>query len=458
MRRQSLFLILLLAASLAVAACGGSDSSSPRTTTTPAVTATGPSATATPAATPSPTTVRKVGISTGGAVTAAAPDFEALPGAKAYFGLLGSASYRIEVPGKWNGELVIWAHGFRGFGTELTVDSPRGALRQLFISGGYAWAASSYSENGYAPGIGADDSLALKNYFTGQFGAPKRTYLAGESMGGNVIALSLENFPGEYDGALSMCGALTGEEEIDYLVSWAMVAEFLAGVELPLGEGQAKVTATLVTWIAPRLGPVESPTAKGKAFANIMMNLTGGPRPFFNEGFRDQYLVNFGLIVSDPDRATLTGRASTNQAAVYHVDSGLGTTDADLNSGVRRLPADTGIRNAATYPDKAPTTGKLSAPLLSLHNTGDLFVPISMEQSYLKKAQAAGKGDLLVQRIIRDGGHCKFSDAEVTRAWTDLVAWVAEGKKPAGENVLGDLTDAGRTFTNPLRANDPGNR
>lgn len=414
----------------------------------------------TPAAAPTtaPADRKTLGAPTGAPHTAADPSFTALPGARAYSGKLGVAAYRIEIPDAWNGDLVLWAHGFRGFDAELTVESPRGALRRLLISQGYAWAASSYSENGYVPGIGADDTLALKKHFAQQFGAPGRTYITGASMGGNVVALSLEHFAAEYDGGLAVCGALGGEEIIDYLLSWAMVAEFIAGTSLPLGQGQALVTAALLTRIAPALGTAEDPTSKGKAFANVMLHLTGGPRPFFSEGYREQYLVNFGLVISDPDRSTLTGKAATNEGHVYHIDDSLGFTDAGLNSGVRRLPADPSVRNASAYPDKVPTTGRISDPLLTLHNTGDLFVPISQEQGYRRKADAAGRGDLLVQRVVRDGGHCKFTDQEVTRAWNDLVLWVTTGARPAGDDVLGDLSDAGRAFTEPLRPNDPGNK
>jgi hypothetical protein len=33
---------------------------------------------------------------------------------------------------------------------------------------------------------------------------------------------------------------------------------------------------------------------------------------------------------------------------------------------------------------------------------------------------------------------------------------VRSGAKPDGDEVLGDLSDAGRRFTDPLRAGDPG--
>jgi hypothetical protein len=40
------------------------------------------------------------------------PAFDALPGAKAMFGVYDGGIYRIEIPEKWNSELVLFAHGF----------------------------------------------------------------------------------------------------------------------------------------------------------------------------------------------------------------------------------------------------------------------------------------------------------------------------------------------------------
>src|SRR2546426_5269960 len=59
------------------------------------------------------------------------------------------AAYDIEVPPNWNGELVMWAHGYRGQGFVLTVDPPAYLMRQKLLDQGYAWAASSYYDNGY---------------------------------------------------------------------------------------------------------------------------------------------------------------------------------------------------------------------------------------------------------------------------------------------------------------------
>jgi len=196
-------------------------------------------------------------VTPGSQSTQAPPDFEAVPGARAHFGRINQAVFRIEIPVNWNGELLLWAHGLHGFGPEVRADPPPDPLRRALIDQGYAWAASSFSQNGFVPGIGTNDTLKLKRHFVEQFGSPKRTYIAGASMGGNIVTLSLENFPEEYDGGLSLCGVVAGEEWIDYLLAWAMAAEFVAGVELPLDQGSAKVTA--VTPSSPSTALVATP-------------------------------------------------------------------------------------------------------------------------------------------------------------------------------------------------------
>jgi alpha-beta hydrolase superfamily lysophospholipase len=463
-RPRKLALALAVLSCLVLAsACGEKDDLSGETDavlTAAASEVANPDATtaSTEAATPTPGPPRQLGTSAGVGTTSRAPDFEALPGATAYFGELGDTVYRMEVPDDWNGELVLWAHGYRGPGTEVYVDNLPGALRRAVIEGGHAWAASSYSENGYTPGIGADDTLALKEHFEAEIGEAKRTYVVGASMGGHVVTLSLEHFAHEYDGALAICGALAGEEMIDYLFSWNLAAEYVTGVQIPIGDGAAAMIGGVLGQFTSMLGPIQSPTQRGQQFESIIRMNTGGPRPFFEEGFREQYPVNFAFLLLDAELRSLPARAATNDYVEYEIEEGLGLTSDEVNDGIRRLSADPAARNAEAHPDAVPTTGRISDPLLTLHGTGDLFVPISMEQSYRRKADEAGAGDLLVQRAIRSGGHCKFSEAELETAWKDLVSWVEDGEQPEGDDLLGDLSDAGRQFTNPIRDGDPGTR
>lgn len=438
---------------LLLAACDSGNDDNPGSTVIP-------TATADEAASPNPSGdgAATLGAYTGAPHTVEDPAFEARPGATAHHGMLGDASYRIEIPDGWNGDLILYAHGFRGFGSNLTVSSPPGSLRQELLDRGYAWAASSFSENGYAPGVGADDTLALRNYFAEEFGEPRYTYLVGVSMGGNVAALSLEHFEGVYDGALSLCGAIGGQEQIDYLVSWARLAEYFSGVELPLGPGAttAQLSNTLLGEVASQLGTLQQPTAAGEAFVSSIRELTGGARPFFYEGFAEQYLANFGLILADPRLESVLARAGTNEGVVYEVDPSTGFDANALNDEIVRQTADPEARDPGRYPDKVPTSGRLTAPMLALHTTGDLFVPITQMLDYERKAVAEGHGDSFVARAIRAPGHCSFSDEEITTAFSDLVRWVEDGEMPAGDDLSGALSEMGTAFTNPTRPGDPG--
>jgi hypothetical protein len=94
----------------------------------------------------------------------------------------------------------------------------------------------------------------------------------------------------------------------------------------------------------------------------------------------------------------------------------------------------------------APTTGDLKIPMLTLHTVGDLFVPFLEEEVYARRVAAHDASDLLVQRATRDFGHCAFTGPELVRTFVDLVGWVENGTKPAGDNVQDPATVANSNF------------
>lgn len=379
---------------------------------------------------------------------------EPLPGARAYHGVENGAAWQAEIPDNWNGELVLYAHGYRAHDPTLRVEPP--PLREHLVGAGFAWAASSYRENGYSPGTAAEDTLALRDVVARIAGkSPTRVYLYGQSMGGNVVTYSLEQHPDAYAGALAECGAVDGARILDYFVDWTVVAAYLAGetdvaiTANPARFAQAQTTAQQF------LGSPGHLTLQGERFRSIIINLGGGPRPWAEEGFDLQYPVTMSLLsdaLSHPDASVVAGG---NAGTLYQSDPSLGLDDADLNARVIRVTANPEVVAAA--PGLAPLGGRITRPLLTIHGTGDLFVPISLEQSYRRKVEAARSGDLLVQRAVRRPGHCVFSAAEREQAFDDLVNWVRTGARPSGDDLLGaPLMDAGLRFTQPLMPGDPG--
>lgn len=151
--------------------------------------------------------------------------FTALPGATAYWGVHSGAGCRIEVPDNWNGSLVMWAHGFRGTGLELTTENH--PLRTFLIPQGFAWASSSYSRNDYDITAGVQDTYALARLFNGLADKPDRVYLTGASMGGHITGVSIEQYRNFYDGAMAICGELGDFELFDYFLDFNATAQQL---------------------------------------------------------------------------------------------------------------------------------------------------------------------------------------------------------------------------------------
>jgi pimeloyl-ACP methyl ester carboxylesterase len=383
--------------------------------------------------------------------------FEPLPGAKAHFGKYDGGLYRIEIPDNWNGDLVLFAHGFVSNagtnGSMLRVGTHR--FREHVVKNGYAWAASSYRCNGYVPGQGLLDTIALVDLFKQANGgkAPTRTYLTGESMGGHITLLGMQEFPTMFAGGLAMCPA--GAELFDFFAGSSAAAEVITGVQFHADTVQQDVAK-----MTEMLGKPPDYTDKGRQLASVEIQISGGPRPFAIEGLASRFLAN-----AMTSQGALLGSTTPQNRAVdtahikYSVADAVGVTADALNSKARRKTGDPEFRGAnSPYEEVAPFDGKIQRPVMTMHGTGDLFVAIFLEQSLKRAVKSAGNERLLTQRVYRIGAHCQFSQAEMTKAFDDLVAWVTNGTKPQGDEVEGDLTNAGMTFTNPLRPNDPGGR
>lgn len=165
------------------------------------------------------------------------------------------------------------------------------------------------------------------------------------------------------------------------------------------------------------------------------------------------------MIHRHPDveqEPTPGGRAASTVHVRYRIDPGLGLTEDELNARVRRLRPAKGARSPSTDPVYAERTGRITVPLLTLHETGDAWVPLSLEQAYRRRTIAAGTDHLLVQRVIRAPSHCGFDGETREQAFDDLVAWMERGVRPQGEDVLArDLSRIGLTWTPVLHSDDP---
>ena len=362
------------------------------------------------------------------------PAFQPLPGARADFGRLGGAVYQIEVPRKWNGRLVLQMHGFPEFTPEARVSPP--GIRRYLIGHGYAWGASSFSSTSLIPGRAADETAALWDYFARKYGRPTRTYVTGQSMGGTASHIAAERYPNRFDGAVALCGNAGNTPGLMGSADYFAAGAYVAGVT----QAEFDASPDIGRLIRDRIRPALRDPAAHQRFESIMLDLTGGPRVSDREGFRLEEETNWRRA-----QLAVAAHLAANRDTTYRLGPLSAVTSAEFNRAVIRLPVNDALLR--TFVEGNDITGDFRIPVLMLHTTGDWQVPIDQARILQRRVDAAGKSNLLVQRVMRDASHCGFTSTEWEAGLEAVVAWVERGVKPKGTNVLvNDLRRLGGAF------------
>ncbi|WP_206668532.1 alpha/beta hydrolase [Pseudomonas saliphila] len=392
-----------------------------------------------------------------------------------YDGLQGEAAYALEIPKNWDGRgIVMWTRGYGGEGEAVTTVEPPLPWRMIVLQHGYAWASSSYSANYYDVRAGIEDTnkLALNvmdyvQYDHGdQLEAPKQYLISGVSLGGHTAAAAVDRENMErtlhkvpYAGAAPFCQA--EQNQFQWLGDYPRAMMELSG----FGDREYSEFQDLLPQMIGTLfeidanGPTWVPRNEaGQRLKDIARNLTGGPRPIFENGFRVSTWQGavLGTGGSGGDiNGILAKNGYGNEEQVYRWTTGPqpDAEEVEFNERIARVSAD---------PDANPlrndgvrwiplVKGDFDVPVLTMHTLGDFYVPFRHQQLYREGAEENGNANMLVQRAIRAPGHCDFSPGEMMEAMNDWLIWVNDGPKPAGDEVLdpAELADPnyGCTFT-----------
>ncbi len=343
------------------------------------------------------------------------PEHKAVP-ATTELGTLEGAAYRIDIPKNWNQRLVVFYHGYA---TEPVTWEDGERISPMFdgmLARGFAVIQSAYSATGWAVEEGFRDTERLRKAFVARHGQPKETFVGGMSMGGTLTAMAIESQPDVYAGALSLCGAIEPSDRLmqrDFALR-AAFDHYFPGV---LG-ALVPVPADFM----PTDAVIEKVTAAMRA------NPKGTRALLSFYGVGDATTLPDVMVFNTFEVKEMQQRARGNpfgNADLIYTNSG---DDFALNAGVTRYRADAAAaeRMARFY----TPTGKLTRPLLALHDTGDPLVPASSTFEYALAAQRAGHGDNFVQQFVNKQGHCVFTPEEIDRAFGELLDWVHEGRRP----------------------------
>jgi pimeloyl-ACP methyl ester carboxylesterase len=370
------------------------------------------------------------------------------------------ATYLIQVPGAWNGTLVLYSHGYVVPGSPNPAQDVGDPLTgHWLLSHGYAIAGSSYATTGWAIKEAIPDQIRTLNTFDRLVGSPHRTIAWGHSLGGMITAGLIQDDPGRFTAALPMCGVVAGG-----VGTWNVALDSAFAVQQLLGRGSGlqvvnitNPTANLT--LAEGLFAAAQASAQGRArlaLASALGDIPGwfdpaSPEPAPTD-YKSQEFNQF-LWETQIDgpfayafRAELEARAGGNPSWTKGVDFARNVSHSADLAEVRALYIAAGLNlstDLATLNAAAPISadpgavaylkhnivfnGELAQPVLTIHTIGDGLVVNEDEGAYWSVVQDAGKSRLLRQDFVSRAGHCSFTPAETIAAFQALIHRVNTG-------------------------------
>jgi pimeloyl-ACP methyl ester carboxylesterase len=366
------------------------------------------------------------------------------------------ANYKIVVPNAWNGTLVVLAHGYRDkadhpgeVDNRSAMDAGFTAIADGLAAQGYAVAATSYRDNGWAVKESIHDITALRTRFNGLVGKPDTALLMGFSLGSFVTAKLAEQRRDLFDGYLPACGVLAGAPRAWDLGAAGMLAyKLIFGMPSSWGTpADADNDVDFETEVLPTLlGQIFGPLDYGKWEFIRLVSGARGPTFLLPPMLYPSWLIT-NVFFATEARAEAERRAGGPyvQNVTHHYSltpsehaylASLGFNAAPVLTAMNASARFSGERSARNYMTHYATfSGKLSDPVLTIHTKWDTLVPWGHESAYAETVKAAGASDLLVQASTNGLGHCNFSPNEIGASVALLERWAETGVKPTAATL-----------------------
>ena len=368
-------------------------------------------------------------------------------------GKLDEVTYKIKVPKKWNETLLVYAHGYVRndpptlvpFESEIIFGDS--ILEEGLLARGYALAASSYRNAGWAVEEAIEDTMNLTEYFSELVKKPKRTILWGSSMGSVVTLKSIEEYADIYDGAivLSHIGAGT-TLTFDRTLAIALAYDVAFGWPEQWGSvGNVRDNLNFISDVLPVLmAQVTNQDNFGKfEFMRLVNRL---PYQGFYDGNPPLNFWLFGsMFFATEARAELETRAEGAVAqnlnhtyTLSEYDKGyLAHIGVDADELLSKMNKQTKIKadqSARDYlKEYADFTGSIERPVLTLQPEGDGMTDPANSTVYQGTVEASGALDFLVQRYTNGYMHVVFTPEQVYAAFEAMESWLDTGTQPGDD-------------------------
>lgn len=336
------------------------------------------------------------------------------------------ALWEICVPHDWNGDVVLWAHGYVSPTEALALpdDEVEGTPVWQIVTGlNYVYAATSYRDNGLVAATAVDDLTDLRDIVAEKVGEPRYTYLVGGSEGALATALAIEQSPTAFDGGMPTCGPIGSfRKQIDYFGDFRVVFDyFFPGIMPGTAISIPPEEMNQDRWDKYYAPTIRAAIAAHPDAARQLIEVTGAavdPADPASVGETAVSLLWYSMFATNDAAAKLGGNPFGNRWRWYRGSD----NDWRLNRRVARFRADA-VALAAM--NAYETTGELKTPAVTIHTTGDPVVPYWHESLYNLKTLFSGTRLRLTSIPARAYGHCEFNVSQVLAGFAILVLRVS---------------------------------
>ncbi len=362
--------------------------------------------------------------------------------------------WRIRVPQRWNGTLLLYSHGY-SLTVQVPALSPAG-LEQLLLDRGYALAASSYAHGGWAVAEAVPDQLATLTTFTERIGQPRQTIAWGESMGGLITVAIAEQRHPQITGALSACGSIAGSLAmmnlaLDGAFAFKVLLAPDSGIELvnvtddranaevaegalraamrtPTGRARvalAGVLAGLPAWSRVTATGLEPDTEDAQLAIMADAFVRGIFLPRQDQERRAGGVYSWNAGVDYREQLRKSGRWSWVEhfyrLTGVDLDRDLDTVNAAAR--IAAVPEAVRYMSAHYEPTAAP-----HVPLLSYHTVGDGMTTPVLQGGYAREVALRQPQADFRTAWVNAPGHCAFTEAEHLAALDALQRRLRSGR------------------------------
>ena len=373
-------------------------------------------------------------------------------------GVIDEVTYKIKVPKKWNKTLLMYAHGYSRSDppclVPIQIEMIYGsALEEELLVQGYALAASSYRNAGWAVQEGIEDTKKLTEFFAEHVKKPKHTILWGTSMGSAVTLKSIEDHADIYDGAIvlshigagttltfdmTLAIALAYDVALGWPESWGSVGDVSNDLDF-----ETDVAPVLMTKLQNQdnfgkfefIRLVNCLPYEGFYNGEIPLNLWLFADMFFATGGRAELEARAGgPVAQNLNHTYILSEYNKEYLAYLGVDANALLSSMNEQTVIEADPS------ARSYLQKhADFSGELERPVMTLQPKGDGLTVPANSTVYQETVEASGASDFLFQTYTNGNMHSVFTPEQVCAAFEAMEYWLNKGTRPGSDSFPTDL-------------------